>query len=151
MSLKARLAEDMKLAMKEKEAGKLRLSTIRMVRAAVKNLEIDKKRELTEEEVLEVLAREVKMRRDASEEFQKAGRDDLVQAEQAEIAILSAYLPKQLDETEIRQLVRTVIAEVGASSEKELGKVMSALMPKVKGRSDGKLVNTIVRAELAKQ
>lgn len=151
MSLKARLAEDMKLAMKEKEAGKLKLSTIRMVRAAVKNLEIDKKRELTEEEVLEVLAREVKMRRDASEEFQKAGRDDLVQAEQAEIAILSAYLPKQLDETEIRQLVRTVIAEVGASSEKELGKVMSALMPKVKGRSDGKLVNTIVRAELAKQ
>jgi len=151
MFLKARLAEDMKLAMKEKEAGKLRLSTIRMVRAAVKNLEIDKKRELTEEEVLEVLAREVKMRRDASEEFQKAGRDDLVQAEQAEIAILSAYLPKQLDETEIRQLVRTVIAEVGASSEKELGKVMSALMPKVKGRSDGKLVNTIVRAELAKQ
>ncbi|MEM5769609.1 MAG: GatB/YqeY domain-containing protein, partial [Bacillota bacterium] len=111
MSLKARLAEDMKLAMKEKEAGKLKLSTIRMVRAAVKNLEIDKKRELTEEEVLEVLAREVKMRRDASEEFQKAGRDDLVQAEQAEIAILSAYLPKQLDETEIRQLVRTVIAE----------------------------------------
>jgi len=150
MSLKARLAEDMKLAMKEKEAGKLRLSTIRMVRAAVKNLEIDKKRELTEEEVLEVLAREVKMRRDASEEFKKAGRDDLVQASQDEIAILSAYLPKQLDEAEIRQLVRAVIAEVGASSEKELGKVMSALMPKVKGRSDGKLVNTIVRAELAK-
>jgi uncharacterized protein YqeY len=151
MSLQVRLMEDMKQAMKEKEAGKLRLSVIRMVRASIKYAEIDKKRELTDEEVLEVLAREVKMRRDAMEEFKKAGRDDLVHAAQDEIAILSAYLPKQLDESEIRQLVSTVIAEAGAVTEKDLGKVMSALMPKVKGRSDGKLVNTIVREELAKQ
>jgi uncharacterized protein YqeY len=150
MSLQARLTEDMKQAMKEREAGKFRLSVIRMARAAIKYLEIDKKRELTDEEVLEILAREVKMRRDAMEEFKKAGRDDLVNTAQDEIAILSAYLPKQLDESEIRQLVSTVIAEVGAVTEKDLGKVMSALMPKVKGRSDGKLVNTIVRAELAK-
>lgn len=151
MSLQARLTEDMKQAMKEKEAGKFRLSVIRMVRASIKNVEIDKKRELNDEEVLEILAREVKMRRDAMEEFKKAGRDDLVHTALDEIAILSAYLPKQLDESEIRQLVCAVIAEVGAVTEKDLGKVMSALMPKVKGRSDGKLVNTIVREELAKQ
>lgn len=150
MSLQVRLSEDMKLAMKEKEAGKLRLSVIRMVRSAVKYAEIDKKRELTDEEVLEVLTREVKMRRDAMEEFKKAGRDDLVQASQNELAILTAYLPEQLNEAEIRQLVCAAIAQTGASGEKELGKVMSVLMPKVKGRSDGKLVNTIVRAELAK-
>lgn len=151
MSLQARLTEDMKQAMKDKEAGKFRLSVIRMVRASIKYMEIEKKRELTDEEVLEVLAREVKMRRDAREEFKKAGRNDLVQTAEDEIAVLAAYLPEQLDESEIRKLVRAVIAEIGAVTEKDLGKVMSALMPKVKGRSDGKMVNSIVREELAKQ
>lgn len=151
MSLQTRLTEDMKQAMKDKEAGKFRLSVIRMVRSSIKYMEIEKKRELTDEEVLEILAREVKMRRDAGEEFKKAGRDDLVQKAEDEILVLSAYLPEQLDESEIRQLIRVVIAEVGAVTEKDLGKVMNALMPKVRGRSDGKLVNTIVRAELAKQ
>lgn len=151
MSLQTRLMEDMKRAMKEKEAGKFRLSVIRMVRASIKYVEIDKKRELTDEEVLEVLAREVKMRRDAMEEFKKAGREDLVQTAQEEIAVLSVYLPKQLDESEIRQLVSEVIAEVGAVTEKDMGKVMSALMPKIRGRSDGKMVNVIVRTALAKQ
>lgn len=150
MSLQIRLMEDMKQAMKEKEAGKFRLSVIRMVRASIKNLEIDKKRELSNDEVLDVLAREVKMRRDSREEFQKAGREDLAQTAEDEIAVLVQYLPKQLKVDEVRQLVREAIAEVGASSEKELGKVMSALMPKVKGKADGKLVNTIVREELAK-
>jgi uncharacterized protein len=150
MSLQARLMEDMKQAMKDKEPGKFRLSVIRMVRASLKNVEIDKKRELTDEEVLEVLAREVKMRRDGMEEFTKAGRPDLVQNLETEIAILMEYLPKQLDESEIRQLVREIIASVGAVTEKDLGKVMSALKPKIKGIADGKVVNAIVREELGK-
>jgi len=150
MSLQTRLMEDMKRAMKDKEAGKFRLSVIRMVRASIKNVEIDKRRELSDDDVLEILAREVKMRRDAGEEFAKAGRDDLAQSAQAEVAVLVEYLPKQLGADEVRQLVREVIAQVGAVTDKELGKVMSALMPKVKGKADGRMVNTIVREELTK-
>ncbi|BBB92783.1 MAG TPA: GatB/YqeY domain-containing protein [Methylomusa anaerophila] len=150
MSIKEKLVEDMKQAMKDKEAGKLRLSVIRMVRASIKNVEIDKKKDLSEEEVLDVLAKEVKMRKDSMDEFRKGNRPDLVETLEQEIKILLQYLPQQLTEDEIRPLVIEAIRETQAADLKEMGKVMAALMPKVKGRADGKLVNTIVREQLNK-
>lgn len=145
MSLKDRLVEDMKAAMKAKEEGKVRLSVIRMVRAAIKNAEIDKRQEFSDEQVIEVLAREVKMRRDAMIEFQKAKRPDKVQDLEEEVTILLQYLPQQLSEGEIRQMAMDIITEVGAQGSRDLGKVMSAITPKTKGKADGKLVNQIVR------
>lgn len=150
MSLKDRLTEDMKQAMKEKEAGKLRLSVIRMVRASIKNTEIDRKKELGDEEVLDVLAKEVKMRRDSLEEFKKGNRPDLVAGLEQEIAILMGYLPQQLGEEEVRALVAEAVALTGAAGPKDMGKVMAALMPKVKGRADGKTVNAMVKDALNK-
>jgi uncharacterized protein YqeY len=145
MSLKERLTEDMKQAMKDKEAGKLRLSVIRMVRANIKNVEIDSKQELSDDEVLNVVSKEVKMRRDSMEEFKKGNRPDLVESLEQEIDVLMKYLPEQLNEAEVRTLVEQAVAEAKAVSPKDMGKVMAVLMPKVKGRADGKLVNTIVR------
>ena len=145
MSLKDKLTEDMKQAMKDKEAGKLRLSVIRMVRAAIKNVEIDTKAELAEEDVIAIVAKEVKMRRDSMEEFKKGQRDDLVAQLEQEIEVLLPYLPQQLTEAEVREIVTEAVAIAGATSSKDMGKVMAVLMPKVKGRADGKLVNNIVR------
>ncbi|ACL22296.1 hypothetical protein DesLBE_4337 [Desulfitobacterium sp. LBE] len=145
MSLKERLVEDMKVAMKAKEEGKVRLSVIRMARAAIKNAEIDKQVEFNDEQVIEVLAKEVKMRRDSIEEFSKANRPDTVKALEKEISVLMEYLPQQLSEGEIRQLAQETITEVGAQGPKDLGKVMGKITPKTKGRADGKLVNQIVR------
>ncbi|WP_018212464.1 GatB/YqeY domain-containing protein [Desulfitobacterium hafniense] len=145
MSLKERLVEDMKVAMKAKEEGKVRLSVIRMARAAIKNAEIDKQVEFNDDQVIEVLAKEVKMRRDSIEEFSKANRPDTVKALEKEISVLMEYLPQQLSEGEIRQLAQETITEVGAQGPKDLGKVMGKITPKTKGRADGKLVNQIVR------
>lgn len=150
MSLKDRLMEDMKQAMKDKEAGKLKLSVIRMVRSAAKNVEIDRRKDLDETEWLEVLAREVKMRKDSLEEFRKANRPDLVEGLEQEIAILMDYLPEQMGEAELRAMIGEVIIESGATGPKEMGKVMALLMPKIKGRADGKLVNHIVKELLSK-
>ncbi|TCP64207.1 hypothetical protein EDD73_11159 [Heliophilum fasciatum] len=140
---------DQKQAMKEKEAGKFRLSVIRMVRSAIQKVEIDRRRELTEDEVLEVLAKEVKQRRDSVLEFEKAGRSDAVDALNEEIRLLVAYLPQQLTEDEIRQLVQQAVSQTGAQSAREMGKVMAVLMPSVKGRADGKLVNQLVKEALS--
>ena len=145
MSLQERLLSDMKEAMKAKEAGKLRLTVIRMVRASIKNAEINNKRDLNDEEVLEILAREVKQRRDALPEYEKANRQDMVDNLKEEIKILQEYLPEQLTEAEITQLVQEAIEQVGANSPRDMGKVMGTLMPKVKGKADGKLVNKIVK------
>jgi len=143
MNLADRLNEDMKQAMKAQD--KFRLTTIRMVRAAVKNQEIELRRPLEDNEVIEILSREVKQRKDSLQEFGKAGRDDLATAVASEIDIISGYLPTQLDEEEIKTLVKQTIQETGASSKADMGKLMGALMPKVKGRADGKLVNQIVQ------
>ncbi|GIP20538.1 MULTISPECIES: GatB/YqeY domain-containing protein [Paenibacillus] len=143
MNLSERLNEDMKQAMRSKD--KFKLSTIRMVRATIKNLEIDLKRTLDDNEVLDILSREIKQRKDALQEFQKAGRDDLVAPLADEIKIIAVYLPEQLSEEEIKVIVQQTIQETGASSKADIGKVMSALMPKVKGRADGKLVNQAVQ------
>lgn len=145
MSLKERLMTDMKQAMKDKEAGKLRLSVIRMVRASIKNGEIDQKKEFNDDEVVDILAREVKMRRDSMGDFQKGNRPDLVEQLEQEIVILKEYLPEQLSEDAVRELVAQAIQETQAVTVKEMGKVMAVLMPKVKGRADGKLVNAVVR------
>ena len=149
MSVKERLNEDMKQGMKEKEAGKFRLSVIRMVRSSIKNAEIDRKRECLEEEVLDIIAKEVKLRRDAAEEFSKGNRPDLVDNVQREAAILMDYLPPQLSEPEVRALVAAAVTQTGATSAKDMGKVMAALMPQVKGRADGKMVNVIVKEMLS--
>lgn len=145
MSLQDRLYEDMKTALKAREAGKLRLSVIRMSRAALKNRAIDLGHDLTDDEIIEVLAKELKMRRDAILEFQRAGRQERVAKLEAEINILEEYLPQQLNRDEITQLAHEVLVSVRANSERDLGKVMGVLMPKLKGRADGKLVNQIVR------
>ena len=149
MSLKDRLVEDMKAAMKAKEEGKVRLSVIRMARAAIKNAEIDKKQEFNDNQVIEVLARELKMRRDSIEEFAKANRMDLVDGLKEEVTILMEYLPQQLSEEEIRSIAKEIIAETGAQDIKDLGKVMGSITPRTKGKADGRLVNQIVRELLS--
>ena len=143
MTLRDRLTEDMKQAMKDKEAGKLKLSVIRMVRSAAKNVEIDRRKELDDNELLDVVAKEVKMRRDSLDEFRKAGRPELLAVLEQEIAILMEYLPEQMSEAEVRALVTQAVADAQAASAKDMGKVMALLMPKVKGRADGKLVNSL--------
>ena len=148
MSLKEKLTADMKEAMKAREEGRQRLGVIRLVRGAIRQQEIDGLRELDDEAVLSVISKEVKQRRDAIEEFQKGGRDDLVRQNEAEIAILMEYLPQQMTEDEVRSAVQEAIAATGASTPKDMGKVMKELMLKVKGRADGKLVNQIVRERL---
>lgn len=143
MNLIQQLDQDMKVAMKQKDKEKL--STIRMVRSAIKKTEIDKRTELNDEEALEVLVREIKQRKDSLSEFEKADRDDLAQKEKREIEILSIYLPTQLTEEELHQLVTDAIAKTGATSKKEMGKVMAAILPQVKGRADSKQVNQLVQ------
>ena len=149
MTLRDRLTEDMKQAMKDKEAGKLKLSVIRMVRSAAKNIEIDRHKELDDNELLEVVAKEVKMRKDSLDEFRKANRPDLLAALEQEIAVLMDYLPEQMTEAEVRRLVTQAVTDAQASSPKDMGKVMALLMPKVKGRADGKLVNSLVKELLS--
>ena len=146
MALKDQLMADMKEAMKAHD--KDRLAVIRMVRGAVRQQEIDGKKELEDSDVIAVISKEVKMRRDSIEEFNKGGRQDLVEKTQAEIDILMPYLPAQLSEDEVRELVKAAVEATGAKTQKDMGKVMGKLMPKVKGSADGKMVNNIVRSML---
>lgn len=142
MSQKEKLQNDLITAMKTRD--ELRTSTIRLAISAVKNIEIEKGRELTDEETTEVIAREVKRRREAIEGAEKAGRSDIAAKEAKEIEVLAVYLPEQLGENEIEQIVREVVLEVGAAGPKDRGRVMGALMPRVRGRADGKAVNQVV-------
>jgi len=133
----------MKTAMKAKD--KETLQVIRMLKASIQNEQIKKGADLNEEEELTVLSREMKQRRDSLTEFEKADRTDLAEKVKGEIAIVEKYLPAQLDEAEIRQIVAGAIEKTGASSPKEFGKVMGAVMPQVKGKADGNQVNAIVK------
>ena len=146
MPLMEQLTADMKDAMKQGE--KERLSVIRLVRGAIRQAEIDGKKTLSDDEIIDVLTKEVKMRRDSIEEFERGGRTDLVDKTKSEIAVLIPYLPEQLSTDEIKKIVKNAVAEVGATTAKDMGKVMGILMPRVKGRADGKLVNEIVRSLL---
>lgn len=147
MSLLELLNSDMKQALKDKD--KTKLSVIRMVKSAIQNEQIKNGKELTDDQILTVLNRELKQRRDSLQEFKKAGREDLVSGIEAELKVLSAYMPEQLSETELREIIQQVIAELGASSKKEMGQVMGTVMPKVKGRADGTLVNKLVQEYLS--
>lgn len=148
MSLLSTLNDDMKTAMKAKD--KETLQVIRMLKASIQNEQIKAGHELNADEELTVLSREMKQRRDALSEFVQAGRDDLVEKVKVEIAIVEKYLPKQLTEEEIRQIVSEAIEKVKATSAKEFGKVMGAVMPLVKGKADGNQVNAIVKELLNK-
>ena len=143
MTLLSTLNDDMKTAMKAKD--KETLQVIRMLKASIQNEQIKKGADLNEEEELTVLSREMKQRRDSLTEFEKADRTDLAEKVKGEIAIVEKYLPAQLDEAEIRQIVAGAIEKTGASSPKEFGKVMGAVMPQVKGKADGNQVNAIVK------
>lgn len=135
MSIKDLLNADMKQAMKDREAGKIALGVIRMARSNIRRIEIDDKKELSDDEVLGVLMKEVKMRQDSIEEFKKAGRMELVEQNEKEIAVLQKYLPKPLGDDELKVLVQAAITESSASSLKDMGKVMSLVMSKTKGLS----------------
>ncbi|MGG5255004.1 GatB/YqeY domain-containing protein [Neobacillus sp. SM06] len=148
MSLLERLNNDMKQAMKNKEKDKL--SVIRMVKSSLQNEAIKLgKTELSEEEELTVLSRELKQRKDSLHEFEKAGREDLAEKLRAELAVVELYMPKQLSEEELAEIVKATISETGATSKADMGKVMAAIMPKVKGKADGSLVNKLVQQHLS--
>ncbi|BDG46469.1 GatB/YqeY domain-containing protein [Parageobacillus sp. KH3-4] len=148
MGLLDRLNDDMKQTMKNKEKDKL--SVLRMLKAALQNEAIKLgKSQLSEDEELTVLSRELKQRKDSLQEFENAGRMDLVEKAKAEIEIVQLYMPKQLTEEELLEIVKQTIAEVGASSKADMGKVMGAIMPKVKGKADGSLVNKLVQQQLS--
>lgn len=148
MSLLSTLNDDMKTAMKAKD--KESLQVIRMLKASLQNEQIKKGAELTDDEELTVLSREMKQRRDSLTEFEKAGRDDLATQVKAEIKVVEKYLPAQLSEKEIRQIVADAISKTGATLPSEFGKVMGAVMPLVKGKADGNQVNAIVKELLNK-
>ena len=146
MSLKDTLANDLKDAMRAGDEA--RKTAIRMTIAAIKNAEVAAMKPLDEAGVTGVLGKQVKQRKESIEEFQKAGRQDLVDKEAAELRVLEAYMPAQMSAEEITDAARAVIAEVGASSPGDKGKVMSALMPRLAGRADGRAINDIVTEPL---
>lgn len=147
MHLDNQLIEDMKRSMKA--GDKIRVETIRGLRAQLKNAQITKNGELSEEEVIQVLSNAAKKRKESIEQFNAVGRKDRADIEQQELDIIHEYLPKQMDEKEIGALVNSVFEEVKPESMKDMGKIMSSIMPKVKGRADGKLVQQIVRDKLS--
>lgn len=143
MSIKDMLNRDMKTALKAGEKNKL--SVIRMAKSAILYAEKEKLHELDDEEIIEVLFRETKIRKKDIEEYKRLGKTETVESLEQEVAILSSYLPQQLTDEEVEELVRQTIFEVGANSIKDMGKVMGAIMPKVKGRADGSLISSMVK------
>ncbi len=143
MSIKDMLNRDMKTALKAGEKNKL--SVIRMAKSAILYAEKEKLHELDDEEIIEVLFRETKIRKKDIEEYKRLGKTETVESLEQEVAILSSYLPQQLTDEEVEELVRQTIFEVGANSIKDMGKVMGAVMPKVKGRADGRLVSKLAK------
>ncbi len=146
MTIAQRLDADLKEALRARDV--IRTSTIRLARAAIKNAEIERQRPLTDDETIAVLQHEVKRRREAIEGFTRGGRDDLVQKEQLEMALLLGYLPAPLDDAELRRLVAEVASAAGATSERDFGRVMGQVMRRVAGRAEGKAVERIVREAL---
>lgn len=145
--LRDRLNEEMKGAMKARDD--IRLSVIRLVRSSVKNREIESRHELADGEIIEVISTLVKQRRESIRMFGEAGRTDLVEKEEKELAVLLTFLPQQLTREEVESLVAKVVADCGAQGPKDMGKVMKAIMPHVAGRADGSLVSTVVKEKLA--
>ena len=147
MSVEKQLMEDMKLAMKS--GNKTALDTIRILRSQIKTASIDKKDELDEAELAQVLQKEAKKRKEAMEMYKQGNREDLFKKEEAELGIISNYLPEQLSEKDIDQIISESIASLQVSDEKDMGRVMGAIMPKLKGKADGKVVQQKVKEHLA--
>lgn len=163
ITLREKIDEDFKEAVKTKD--ELRVSTLRLLNAAIKNKEVEKRTrlskseplekleelsKLSDEEIVQVIGSEIKKRKEAAEQYKQGGRQELADKEEQELKTLSGYLPEQLSEKEIRKLVKKAIQKSGATSIQELGKVMGVLMPQVKGKADGGMVNRIVKEELEK-
>lgn len=144
--MKERLLEDLKLAMKSQD--KIKLSVIRMVKAAIQMDEIAKKRELTEEEIVSILAKQIKTRKESIQEFAKANRNDLVEQNEAEVAILNTYMPKMMEESEIEALIEEVFTKVNPTGVNDIGRVMKEIAPLVKGKADMSLVNSLIKKHL---
>ena len=144
--LKEKLLEDMKVSMRDKNV--VRKNVIQMVRAAILQVEKDKQIELTDEQIIDVIAKESKKRKDSLADYEKSGREDLISQINEEIEILSEYLPKPLSEEELTKIIEDVIAEVGATSMKEMGIVMKTVKEKVGASAEGKTINEIVKAKL---
>jgi uncharacterized protein YqeY len=147
VSLRNRLDEELKAAMRSSDA--MRRDSLRMVLAAVQKAEKDGKHTLTDDEMLVVLTRELKVRRESVDTFRAGRREDLVAKEEAAIAVVSEFMPQPLSESELKALVEQAIAETGAASPRDMGKVMGWLSPKTRGRADGKLVSQLVTQLLA--
>jgi uncharacterized protein len=143
MSLKSQIQEDLTNSMKAQDA--LKTSALRMLKAEIMKFEVSgAKKEATDEAVITIIQKQVKQRKDSEEQFRAGDRQEMADKEAAEEKILSAYLPEQMSEEEVREIVKATIQEVGASSKADMGKVMGAVMPKVKGKADGKIINKLV-------
>ena len=147
MTLKERLADDLKSAMKEKNI--IRKNVIQLVRAGILQVEKDNKVTLDDKGVLEVIAKQLKQRKDSLPDYEKSGRDDLLADLKAEMDVLMEYLPKQLSRDELEVIVKEAIAETGASSMRDMGKVMAAVKPKTVGRADGRMINEVAKSLLS--
>lgn len=145
--LKEKLLEDLKESMKEKNL--IRKNTIQMIRAAILQVEKDKAIELNDEQIIEIIAKESKKRKDAAADFEKSGREDLINQNKEELSILAEYLPKQLTEEEVQKIVKEIVAETGASSIKDMGIVMKISKEKIGAAADGKLISEVVKKILA--
>lgn len=147
MSLQDRLNDDMKQAMKARD--KQKVTTLRMMKSSLNNEAIKLGKELSADEELTVLSRELKQRKDSLQEYENAGREDLAAGERAEIAIIKAYMPEPLSDEELKTLVLETIQELGVESKADMGKVMGAVMPKAKGRADGSKISQLVKENLS--
>lgn len=143
MTLKDRLTNDLKEAMKNKE--QVRKSVVTLIRAGIKQCEVDNRQELTDEDIIFLISKQLKQRKDALSDFEKANRIDLIEQTNQEIAILENYLPEQLDDVELKEIITKVVEEVGATSMKDMGKVMAKTISLVQGRADGKRINAMVK------
>lgn len=146
MSIKETLSQDLKLALKEKDT--IRKNTVQSIRAAILQFEKDNLTELADDGILDIIAKELKKRKDVLPEYEKSGREDLITQLNREIEIVMGYLPSQLSEDELDEIVSKAIEETGASTMKDMGAVMAAVMPKVRGRADGRTINTLAKKHL---
>ena len=147
MSLKKQLMDDMKTAMKEKD--RLRKTTIVMLRADIKRFEVDERKELSDDGIIDIISKQIKQKNSAILDFKRGDREDLVQEAEAEIEILMQYLPEQLTEEELKEIISNAIFELKAESMKDMGKGMGAVKPIIKGKADGKMASDIVKALLS--
>ncbi len=142
MSLKKRLMEDLKTSMKNKD--KIKKNAITLVRSSIKQQEVDNRTDLNDEDIIDIISKQIKQKKNSIEDFRKGNREDLIDLTEEEISILKTYMPEQLSDDELEDIVRKAIEETKAETKRDIGKVMSQVMPLVKGRADGNQVNKIV-------